>query len=195
MMYRALKEHLRVQGRKWREVGEVFESNPNAERTKQLLQRGYIEEVRGGNAPLASKKTETVWDLKGGQKYYYIVLSDRGTVVKEAKWQAVPFDIGLRANGNCFLTKESAKRAIKHDRAKVLLTRDAGGFSPDWGNVSQRKYSVSYDHECEKLAIFRHITISGAEIIFASEEEAEYSINKHRKAWLDYFGVESQNGD
>lgn len=70
MIYKTLKEHLRVRGQKWREVGEMFEANPAAVRTKELLKRGFIEPVNGLETKDAEKVEDKVcfddWEANGG---------------------------------------------------------------------------------------------------------------------------------
>lgn len=70
MIYKTLKEHLRVRGQKWREVGEMFEANPAAVRTKELLKRGFIEPVNGLETKDAEKVEDKIcfddWETNGG---------------------------------------------------------------------------------------------------------------------------------
>lgn len=75
-------------------------------------------------------------------------------------------------------------------KAFKVLRDDTKGFRPDWSNDNCYRCSVSYDHDARELRIHVSRLSQEATIYFATEEDAKASIEKHKKEWLIFFGVE-----
>lgn len=136
------------------------------------------------------EKQKTVWDLKEGDKYWGIELSNlTGFSVGE-------YEFNLRARhyrevGDVFLTEEDAEKELARRKAKVILERDTKGFKPNIDNLNQKRYYVSYDPTRKKLwSDYEDFDSVSRLIVFKSLEDAEASIKTHEKEWKTYLGVE-----
>lgn len=131
-----------------------------------------------------------ICDLQGGDTYYYINWCGE---IEDADYEADECDNRCRSIGNCFLTQEDAEKEVARRKAEVILKKDTKGFrvKEDTGNF----WVVYYDHKLKGLRIYLWTTkfIHGqhtSPIIFATQEDARTSIEKHSKEWLTYLGVE-----
>lgn len=127
------------------------------------------------------------WKPKDRQRYYYI--SDTAKV-------CATYWIGNNINGsveigNCFQTKEQAEKAVEWLKAFKVLRDDTKGFKPDWKSEEQSKWTVYYDSEEGVFHVHLQPITNDSLIYFATEADAEKSIENHRKEWLTFFGVDN----
>lgn len=161
--------------------GSIYKPTKSVGRTKKLVELGYIEEN--------PDQPKSVWDLKDGERYFYI--NWRGDV-ERTSWDGTPGDEEVREWGNCFITEEVARQEVDRCKAKVILLQDTKGFEPDWKDREQAKWCVVYDYE---LGDFEVDCFDGridfGVIYFATEKDAYLSIRDHREEWLKYLGVKN----
>lgn len=177
MKYKVLKEFLTVKNPRWLAPGEVIDGQPTGARIKALLDKGYIEEIL--------EQPKTVWDLREGDKYWGISLSElTGFHIGE-------HEFGLRAAhyrevGDVFLTREAAEKELARRKAKVILERDTKGFKPTY---KQQGVCIFWNHDKRSLPLSDCLFFDGT-LRFANHEDAEASIKAHEKEWKTYLGVE-----
>lgn len=94
--------------------------------------------------------------------------------------------------GNYFITEEEAEKARDWLNAFTVLRDDTKGFKPDWGDETTLRYLVVYDHKEKSLSVAYDCHNQYSIIYFKSREDAEASIEKHKKEWLTYLGVEDK---
>ena len=97
------------------------------------------------------------------------------------------FELGLG-----FKTKEEAIKKAEWLKALTTLQEDTKGFKPDWENGWQEKWYVAYDFEDEVLYTAFTEYLKDGPIHFATEKDAQVSINKHEKEWRIFLGVEDE---
>lgn len=125
--------------------------------------------------------------------YYYI--DDDGSLQTQV-WAETRYDIGRFECGNGFWTKEETEKELARRKAYVILKEDTKGFKPNWKNNDEEKYHVLYSHDLGRFSIGWNRQLNGGEkLYFATEEDAEASIEAHRQLWLDYLGIEEENGE
>lgn len=96
----------------------------------------------------------------------------------------------LKAVGNYFETEEEAQKHLEWLKARAVLLEDTNGFKPDWNNRDQAKYEVCYNGLLDCIIFnFVHLHCYNS-IVFRTEEDVKASIDKHKKEWLIYLGVE-----
>lgn len=134
------------------------------------------------------EEPKSVWDLRDGDECWVIEVSAYGPVASKAHWHE---GLGeLRSLGLILLTKEDAERDISRRLAREILLNDTKGFKPNW-KKDKTKYEVYYDYEINKLMVEHWFgSCSHPDLWFATEEEAEASIETHGKEWKTYLGVE-----
>lgn len=131
---------------------------------------------------------DTVWHLQFGERYWFIDEYNHDIIICDT-WRNEPDDYVRRDLGLAYISKREGELALGKMRAEVILKKDAGGFDPDWLNENQAKWYVS----CVKgylPSVEQTATVQRGLIHFASREDAQRSIDRHRKEWLEYFGVE-----
>ena len=88
--------------------------------------KGYEVDEEKLKEFLTPSKPKTVWDLKYGDRYYYI--SPNGNVWGN-KWDDCTLDSGRRSIGNCFLTHEEAEFEVERRKVEgILLKYGKRGF-------------------------------------------------------------------
>lgn len=93
------------------------------------------------------------------------------------------------AFGFVYRTIEEAQKARERRLAEVRL-RLTSDFKPDFEN-GNGGYAVFYNYLSRKLySIPAYHTDAGEPVRYATEEEAEKSIEENREDWLKYFGIE-----
>lgn len=136
---------------------------------------------------------KTVWDLKEGDGCFYFA-TDGG--IFSDQWEGAGLDHSRRDIGNIFITREEAEKELARRRVKVILERDTKGFKPNWQSGEYDKYEVAYDYSdggYDGISLFVNdcrYCCSHNDLWFATEEDAQYSIEKHEKEWKIYLGVE-----
>lgn len=182
--YKVLKSFPSSDGGYHHLAGEIYKPTKSASRTANLERLGYIEEI--------PKQPKTVWDLKEGDKYYCIL--DYGGIV-EPRWvEKEQYNQECRREaGNIFLTYAEAEKELARHKAKQILLRDTKGFTPDWSDPNQPKFTVSMCHTDMVLSIVCWHIYNYGVIYFASREDARTSIKIHEKEWKVYLGVEDED--
>lgn len=136
-------------------------------------------------------KESTRWKPKKNHIYYCII---GDSYVAEDVWyggQCVDddrFEIG-----NCFQTKEEAERVVEYLKALAVVRGDATTKFVR----GKKNWYVYYNTKDDSLHTdywFCHIRsgIFGLPY-FATEEDAERSIEQHMNEWLTIFGVKEEN--
>lgn len=102
--------------------------------------KGYEVDEEKLKEFLTPPKPKTVWDLKYGDKYYYI--SPNGNVLAN-KWDDCTLDSDRRSIGSCFLTYEEAKFEVERRKVEAILLK----YGKREFKYSVRNYYFYYDHE------------------------------------------------
>ncbi|MFR6122269.1 hypothetical protein [Faecalibacillus intestinalis] len=150
--------------------------------------KGYEVDEEKLKEFLTPPKPKTVWDLKYGDRYYYI--SPNGNVWGN-KWDDCTLDSGRRSIGNCFLTYEEAKFEVERRKVEAILLKYGGRRFKN----SERNYYLYYDHEDNLIRKTMVNTCQSQGIIFfdddkvidqAIKEAGEDNIKKY------IFGVDAE---
>lgn len=142
------------------------------------------------------EQPKTVWDLEKGDKCWFIASDDKTAYISYFRWDSTYRP--EREIGDIFLTEKEAERELARRKAKQILLRDTKGFKPDWTDDSQDRFCVSFYLFCgsRTKGHLGHLQVGNAkysitrEIYFATQADAEASINAHEKEWKIYLGVE-----
>ena len=135
-------------------------------------------------------KESTRWKPEMSHDYYYI--SGDGHVYDNS-WDDSRFvDNGRFEIGNCFQTKEETKKVAEYLKALAAVRGDATSkFTKGCKN-----WRVYYDSVYNYLAIESNSSDINNGIFglpyFATEDDAQRSIELHRNEWLTIFGVEDE---
>lgn len=136
------------------------------------------------------ERPKTVWDLEDGDLCYIIAYSPYSDPhPEELYWTNASLAEKFRSLGMLYLSEEEARKAIAWNKARAILERDTKGFKPDYGTHSHGHQVYLIDGELE----IDYCPFQDGTIRFATEEDAEESIDKHRKEWLTYLGAEKQD--
>ena len=122
---------------------------------------------------------------------YYRVGSD-GKVYDDV-WENTPYiDNGRFEIGNCFQTKEEAERVVEYLKALAVVRGDATTKfvkgERNWYvfyNVTADYLDFGYDYSDIRNGVF-------GLPLFATEEDAQRSIEQHKNEWLTIFGVKEE---
>lgn len=141
-------------------------------RLKKDLKKGDIipvdlgdltEEVRGGRP-------------EKGQEYWYI---NHAGLVFASTWEDHGTDKIRWGIGNVFLTREEAEKEIERRKVKQRLKELANFWEPDWGDITENKYYIYYNHDEEKFEIdFYWIYQDLNGVYFETEEQAQSAIDE-----------------
>lgn len=150
----------------------IIDKNPN-------ILTDWFEEVK---EPTRWKPVpgDTYWSLDGvGYVNYYE--SSGGT-----------YTASRVLIGNCFKTKEEAERVVEYLKALAMVRGD----STSKFEKGCKNWRVYYDSVYKYLAIESNFSDINNGIFglpyFATEEDAQRSIEKHRNEWLTIFGVKEE---
>lgn len=136
-------------------------------------------------------KESTRWKPEKFQKYYYLD-SDVDTVCNGAWNDGRVFDRGRFEIGNCFQTEEEAERVTEYLKALAVVIGDATSkFDADNAN-----WYVYFDTEYGHIDVLDTYDVMANGIFglpyFATKEDAQRSVEQHKKEWLTIFGVEEE---
>ena len=93
---------------------------------------------------LEKPKPKTIWDLKDGDKYFYI---DSVGGFPNMTWNNDEYDVLIRNQGNVFLTKEEAEFEKKRREVYAQVKRYAHEFSDEeWYDSNIEKYYPYYKY-------------------------------------------------
>ena len=135
-------------------------------------------------------KESTRWKPEMSHDYYYI--SGDGHVYDNS-WDDSRFvDNGRFEIGNCFQTKEEAKKVIEYLNALAIEREDATTKFIK----GKRNWYMYYDAVYKWLDIVHNFSDIKNGIFglpyFATEEDARRSIEQHRNEWLTIFGIKEE---
>ncbi len=146
-----------------------------------LLDNGFIEEI----------KEQTRWKPEKFQKYYRV--GSDGNVYGDVWANGSAIDNGRFEIGNCFETKEEVERVIEYLKALAVVRGDATTKFVK----CERNWYVFYDSTAGYLDSDYNLSDIKNSIFglpyFATEEDAERSIEQHKNEWLTIFGVKEKN--
>lgn len=126
---------------------------------------------------------------KEGEAYYYV--GNTGDVYSSS-WNYFTIDQGRFEIGNCFQTEEEAKRVVEYLKALAVVRGDATTKFVKGGS----NWFVYFDTNSNSLKTDYDVyaTINGIFGLpyFATIEDAQRSIELHKKEWLTIFGIEGE---
>ena len=135
-------------------------------------------------------KEPTRW--KPEMCHVYYLLDDDGTVYNNL-WDDDPVDNGRFEIGNCFQAEEEAKKAAEYLKALAVVRGDATTKfvkgKRNWFvfyNVTADYLDFGYDYSDIRNGVF-------GLPLFATEEDAQRSIELHKNEWLTIFGVKEED--
>lgn len=135
-------------------------------------------------------KETTRWKPERYNKYYYI--ENTGWICSDTWRDAVSIDHERFEIGNCFQTEEEAKRVAEYLKALAVVRGD----STTKFTKGKNNWSVSYGTLSNRLFVANHISAIDYGIFglpyFATKEDAQRSIELHKKEWLTIFGVKEE---
>lgn len=148
---------------------DQLEKNPN-------ILTDWFEEV----------KEPTRWRPEMDCKYYF--LANDGSL-KDDDWNDWSLDNFRFKIGNCFQTEEEAEQVAEYLKALAVVRGDATKEfvkgERNWFvfyNVTADYLDFGYDYSDIRNGVF-------GLPLFATEEDAQRSIEQHRNEWLTIFGV------
>ena len=120
---------------------------------------------------------------------YWVVYANG--VIESQLWRDTETDRDVFECGSAFWTEEEAEKEVARRKAYVILKEDTKGFKPNWKNNDEEKYYVVYSHDLGRFSIGWNRQLDGGEkLYFATEEDAEASIEAHSSEWKAWVGVE-----
>ena len=131
----------------------------------------------------------TRWKPEADQKYYF---SDNDGSVGYNRWDGDHIDRNRFEIGNCFQTEEEAERVKEYLKALAVVRGDATTRFVKSGD----NWYIYYDTDSNSLesSISRTMLDNGIFGLpyFATREDAQRSIERHKKEWLTIFGIEDE---
>ena len=131
----------------------------------------------------------TRWKPKMDQEYYW--LGSNSSVIPD-DWCDLDIDRNRFETGNCFQTEEEAEKVVEYLKALAVVRGDATKKfvkgERNWFvfyNVTADYLDFGYDYSDIRNGVF-------GLPLFATEEDAQRSIEQHKKEWLTIFGVEEE---
>lgn len=148
---------------------DQLEKNPN-------ILTDWFEEVN----------ESTRWKPEIDEEYY--CLGKDGSVAPD-EWTGISIDDDRFDIGNCFKTEEEAEQVVEYLKALAVVRGDATKEfvkgERNWFvfyNVTAGYLDFGYDYSDIRNGVF-------GLPLFATEEDAQRSIEQHRNEWLTIFGV------
>lgn len=120
------------------------------------------------------KVPKTVYDLKDGDRYFFLMVSG---IVQEGIWRNDDSNFDMeRRIGNTFLTIEDAKFASERLKVIAELKKYAKEFSDEeWSNAKLPKYYISYSYG-SGLGVCASWIVKNSKLYFESKEKAQEAI-------------------
>ena len=152
---------------------DQLEKNPN-------ILTDWFEEV----------KEQTRWKPEHKQGYHYV--SSDGCIYYDSWANGLSLDNGRFEIGNCFQTEEEAEQVVEYRKALATVRGDATKEFV----IGERNWFVSYNVTADYLDFgYDYSDIRNGVFglpYFATEEDAQRSIELHRSEWLTIFGIEEE---
>ena len=134
-------------------------------------------------------KESTRWEPEIHQRYYHVMGSGR---ILDDVWNNYDTDRERFDFGNCFQTKEEAKKAAEYLKALAIVRGDATTKFVK----GKRNWYVYYDAVYKWLDIVSNFSDIKNGVFglpyFSTEEDARKSIEQHKKEWLTIFGIKDE---
>lgn len=138
-------------------------------------------------------KEPTRWRPEENQKYYYV--SSSSIVLNDVWYDSSVVDNGRFEIGNCFQTKEETEQVAEYLKALAVVRGD----STSKFTKGKNNWSVFYSFISNRLVVGTHLSSIDHGIFglpyFATEEDAQRSIDLHKNEWLTIFGVKEEECD
>lgn len=156
----------------------------------ELMEKYGDYEVKEGFMELLEKpKPKTVWDLKYGDRYFFLTASAEEIV---QVWSNDSSDFNRLRIGNIFLTAEDAEFA--RERLKVIaeLKKYAKEFSDgEWKDNKTQKYYIVYRYSGDYIRSIFTYTSKDSVLYFESPEKIQEAIDAVGEDRIKkyYFGV------
>ena len=152
---------------------DQLEKNPN-------ILTDWFEEI----------KESTRWKPKMDQEYY--CLGSNSSVIPD-DWCDLDIDRNRFETGNCFQTEEEAEKVVEYLKALAVVRGDATKKfvkgERNWFvfyNVTADYLDFGYDYSDIRNGVF-------GLPLFATEEDAQRSIEQHKDEWLTIFGIKEED--
>lgn len=124
-----------------------------------------------------------------GQEYYFL---DSNGLVYDNTWSDDSIDRSRFDIGNCFQSEEEIDRAVEYLEALAVVRGDATSEFVKYND----NWFIGYDPEHKSIDAFCNAYTARNGIFglpyFATREDAQMSIEKHRNEWLTIFGVKEE---
>lgn len=119
-------------------------------------------------------KPKTVWDLKNGDKCYW--LSATNSILTH-KWNNDIYDKSQRDIGLITLTKEELEFKLESIKVYEELKRYAKEFTDEeWKDVTTPKFEIYFDYRIKKIEIDDFGTLKCNQLYFESADKAKEAI-------------------
>lgn len=153
---------------------DQLENNPN-------ILTDWFEEI----------KESTRWKPKRSDEEYYY-LENTGWICSDTWRDAVSIDHERFEIGNCFQTEEEAEKVVEYLKALAVVRGDATSkFVKGKGN-----WYVYYEADNNRLIVNSLYYQNNNGVFglpyFATKEDAQRSIELHKKEWLTIFGIKGE---
>lgn len=123
---------------------------------------------------LEKPRPKTVWDLKDGDKYFYI---DSVGGFPNMTWNNDEYDVLIRNQGNVFLTKEEAEFEKKRREVYTTVKRYAHEFSKEeWNDTKINKYYACYNYKDHSIIKGFNSHVSNSKLYFQSIKDIDIAI-------------------
>lgn len=134
---------------------------------------------------------QTRWKPEKGQTYYRV--GSDGRIYDDAWDDSLSITDGERFDiGNCFQTEEEAEIVVEYLKALAVVRGDATSEFVKYND----NWFIGYDSEHKSIDAFCNPYTARNGIFglpyFATEEDAQRSIEQHKKEWLTIFGVKEE---
>ena len=134
-------------------------------------------------------KESTRWKPEMDQMYYF--LASDGSL-RDDDWNGWSLDDYRFKIGNCFKTEEEAERVVEYLKALATVRGDATSEFVKYND----NWFIGYDPEHKSINAFCNPYTARNGIFglpyFATEEDAERSIELHKNEWLTIFGIKEE---
>ena len=120
---------------------------------------------------------KTVWDLKYGDKYYY--LNHLGVIYHSTYDRGTLFERLVKEYGNAFLTWKEAEFEAERRKCESILLKYGTRDMMSLGDENNEKYTICYGHknDCFYIDCYSCLQEQGA-IYFESNELAQKAIDE-----------------
>ena len=156
----------------------------------ELMEKYGDYEVKEGFMDLLEKpKPKNVWDLKSGDRYFFLTASG---IIQGAFWHDDISDHNRLSIGNISLTEEAAEFARERLEVIAELKKYAKEFSDEeWKNRDMMKYFFYRRFQDNRVYIACTYLVHYPCLYFESMEKAEQAFNAVGEERIKkyYFGV------